>query len=356
MNCLPHTLLWIVLLASGNLILPPAVAQPVAGGPAQVGLVVLENGNVVRGNIRLLEDHYRVEFPGGELRVKVKHVEMFCKDLDQAYQQRRENRTATSADAHLELARWCMRYDLHDQAARELEDARSIDSEHRKLPQLDRQLKQLVKLAARTRLTNTVVSPSPEEVAQQQQLDEKILKKAPQWARVLFVRQVQPMLVHSCATAGCHQPGSSQENFQLDRLAIDAAGHPHVTQHNLAATLAQIDWDAPEQSQLLQQAHAAHGKAEKTSPGPLPPHKMKLLKMWVEQLATVHRAQTEIDLLASKRDKILPDKTATPPLEKMPEKVQLTGYTQQDPFDAAFFNSRYGQKPATEAPTDEQKK
>ena len=342
MSRLSHILLSLGLIALGCPILPTAAAQPVKGGPAQAGLVVLQNGNVVRGNIWRLDDHYRVELPGGELRIRAEQVEMFCTDLDDAYRQRRASRTSTSADSHLELARWCMRYDLHDQAARELEDARTIDSEHRRLSLLDRQLHQLVKLSSRSKQPPAAVPPSAEELAEQQKNDQQALDKAPKWARVLFVRQVQPLLVHSCATAGCHQPGSSIEKFQIDRLAIDAAGHPSVTQRNLAATLTQIDWDSPDQSQLLQQALTAHGDSDARHLEPLAPHKVKLLKMWVEQMATANQASAASELLAAKPASNRPRGTAAPIAKATSQAIQLAGHVERDPFDASFFNSRYG--------------
>lgn len=348
MNRLSPMLFLISLITLSDLPTPAAYAQPVEGGPAVPGLVVLQNGNVVRGNIQSLRDHYRIELPGGQLRIRTEQVEMFCKDLDEAYRERRANRTASSADSHLELARWCMRYDLHAHAARELEEARTIDAEHSRLPLLERQLKQLVKIYARSEPVPARVTLSAEELVEQQQLDEEALAKAPKWARVLFVRQVQPLLVHSCATAGCHQPGSSTEDFQLDRLAIDAAGHPDVTQRNLAATLTQIDWDSPGQSQLLQRAITAHGESGARQLETISPHKIKLLQMWVEQLAAVNQASAATKMIAAKPIPFTPTAPTTSgnstisPADQTPEKVMLTGFVERDPFDAGFFNSRYG--------------
>ena len=56
------------------------------------------------------------------------------------------------------------------------------------------------------------------------------------FARAQFVRSVQPMLIHSCGTAGCHQAGESVP-MALDRMAIVGAGNPAAIEGNLQTVL-----------------------------------------------------------------------------------------------------------------------
>ncbi|MCH2114314.1 MAG: hypothetical protein MK171_05310 [Pirellulales bacterium] len=345
MNFLSRKLMLLAAVAVSNLLTPTARAEPSDQGGSVPDVVVLKNGNLLRGKVLRLDDHYRVEVPGGELLVRIEQVEMICQSLEEVYQKRRASRVVSSADTHLELARWCMRFELHAHAGRELDDARAIDPDHQRIPFMERQLAQLIKLAARAQRLAAVpakanasqewegeVEPAPAETGD--------LEKAPKWARALFVRQVQPVLVQSCATSGCHQPEASDGLYPLDRLAVEGAGHPEVTLRNLSATLSQIDWETPEQSRLLQQALSAHGGADGKQWRTLPPHKLALLQMWVEQMALAQKKSVTEALAVEPRE--------TKTLESVPsatrpvaEPIQLTGYQQGDPFDARAFNDRY---------------
>jgi len=339
-------------IVSALLSLPTACAEPADGGPAP-GIVLLQNGNLLRGVVQRLDDHYRVEMAGGELLVRIEQVEMICQSVDEVYEKRRASRAASSADTHLELARWCMRLDMYEHAERELEDARAIDPGHRRLPLLERQLDQLVKLTARKLAlpggptSATVSHPvSPGEARGEAPVaDTKDLDKAPKWARALFVRQVQPLLVHSCATAGCHQPGAAGGQFPLDRLALDGAGHPDVTLRNLSATLSHINWEYPEQSRLLVQAISAHGGAQEKRLAPLPPHKLAVLRMWVEQMVLAGQRVNGSEQMAAELTAADSLEAGLATTEPAAAQVQLARYEQQDPFDPGFFNQRYAAAP-----------
>ena len=152
-------------------------------------------------------------------------------------------------------------------------------------------------------------------------------------------------MVHSCASGGCHQ-SAEQSGFQLSRLAIDGVGHPGVTLRNLAQTLEQINWESADESDLLVRARKAHG--EQSSSEPLPPHKLKVLQSWVQQLAEAeHQANEPTELPHVVEVDELPitptlelnaPKLATP---APPSGVRTASYVARDPFDPAVFNDRY---------------
>ena len=223
------------------------------GEEPREGVVVLNNGNVLQGEIRLDEQHISVLLAGGEFRIRRDQVEMCCADLDEAYQRRRDGVSDNNPDAHLKLARWCLRQGLLQQAAAELETTRNIEPDHRHIPLLERQLVQLIKLA-RDQEQRLSRSLKPED-KENESIDLDILQQAPKWSRAIFVRQIQPLLIHSCSTTGCHQPGNS-EQYSLNRLAMDGTGHPDLTLGNLAGTLHQIDWENPTESRLLKLARS----------------------------------------------------------------------------------------------------
>jgi len=330
------------------------------------GVLVLRNGNLLRGKLQQQGDHYLVQLSNGELQVHEQQVEMVCQNIEEAYQRRRVARVGSTADSHVELARWCLRHDLFSHAEAEIQQAQAIDLNYPRLALLERQLKQSLQMELRKkqrRLAETDVAPEPTP------LDPATLEKAPQWARALFVRQIQPLVVHACATGGCHQPGSvaesrlgSESKFHLNRLAIDGAGHPEATLRNLAATLQQIDWQSADQSNLLRRARQAHGSLDASIP--LPPHKWRVLEGWVTQLAEAHRKETErksLRLVAALPPKSGPQPTqplvfSTQAMQQPPSEVRTATYEPKkvepiDPFDPSGFNRRFATK-ATE-PTAE---
>lgn len=306
------------------------------------GILVLRNGNILRGKVQQLGEQYHVYLPNGKLQVRAAQVEQVCENLESAYQHRRKTRGGSSADSHLELAAWCLRHDLFDHAQAELREAQTTDPDHPRLGFLERQLKLSLKLVAREKEQQAAarIPTAPVEP-----LDETKLEKAPQWARALFVRQIQPLVVHSCATSGCHQSNSG-ENYKLNRLAVDGAGHPEATLRNLAATLEQIDWESAKQSSLLERARKAHGSESASTP--LPMHKLKVLEGWITQLADAHQRASEIKLLppvvevAALKTTVGP--ILNPPVQTPPEQpgqVRQASFAPADPFDPSAFNQRY---------------
>lgn len=317
-------------------------AQDLQLEPEQASkILLLKNGNVLEGELNQQGKFFWVKMSGGQLRVPADQVDLVCKNLDDAYQQRRASRTASSADSHLELARWCMQHEMYENASKEIAEAQSIEPDNRRLPLLSRQLQQLIKLASYQAPAHTVQDGPTVTTEESTPVDQSQLDKAPTWARAIFVRQVQPLLVHSCATTGCHQSGTDGDAFQLNRLATDGAGHAELTLQNLCTTLSYIDWQEPEQSELLTRALNAHGQQGMK---PLPQHKMQLLSLWVKQLAQVNMIQEKEPLLISEQDEqlaqALPQTNAVSPEAH----VQPVKYEQRDPFDAEFFNQRYAER------------
>ncbi len=307
----------------------PVVPSAEDASGAVAGILVLRNGNVLEGKIHRLADFYRIKMSRSEFQIRVDQVETFCHSLDEAYELRRRQRTGSSADSHVELARWCLRHGLLQYASRELLDARLIDPVHRQLPLLERQLQ----LALQNRATSSRPISLADDATTPADDSLKSIENVPDWARTLFVRQIQPLLVDSCATSGCHQPGSS-DSFHLNRLATEGAGHPATTARNLAATLAQLDLESPAKSELLRHAKTAHG-AEGTLP--LKPHRFQMLLTWVEQLSLARKNAPveEIQLVSHHADSSV---DALPLIRRALDESTVEA---ADPFDPERFNSRF---------------
>ncbi|MCA9230088.1 MAG: hypothetical protein KDA57_05525 [Planctomycetales bacterium] len=302
----PKLWLAVFLVLTGCLATLPARVALAEPSAAIEGILVLRNGNVLSGRMIRLKDHYQIELPNGQLRVPVTQVEMYCRNLDEAYQRRRQTRTGSAADSHLELARWCLRQDLCDFAERELLDARAIDPHHRELALLERRLQQARSIRAHQHSAAPVpiTTPTPSNVQAAQHV--------PREMRAAFVRQIQPLLVRSCASSGCHAAGSSRE-FELNALAMEGAGHPQATLFNLTSVLEQLDEQVVEESVLLHHARKAHGSDEGAHSQPLELRQLFLLSEWAEQLALPKQAPR-------------------------PSSISTAGAELDDPFDPEAFN------------------
>lgn len=299
------------------------------------GLLVLRNGNLLRGKIQRQHDRYRVATATSELFVAVDKVEMFCRTIDEVYQRRRQQRTGSTADSHIEFARWCLRNGLLEYAARELLDARTIDPDHRRLTMVQRQLQ----LA----LENQAKPPSKARASNEppSQAEDLSLQEVPQWARKLFVRQIQPLLVDSCATSGCHQVGAS-ETLQINRLAVEGSGHPGSTLRNLSSIMKQVNLSEPEESPLLVRARLAHGKHGTVPPQALERHQYQMLRTWIEQMA-VARTNAPVNevRLADYQEPSANDALPLIRQALQEESAAENGASTSDPFDPARFNQEH---------------
>ena len=342
MNCQTYRcflLFFATVLASNTLLVVQC-----QGNESATGLLVLRNGNIVEGVVTRIGNRLRVQLKHGEIQLRVEQVEMFCLTIDEAYQRRREMRTGSTADSHLDLAKWCIQHELWEYAARETLEARAINPHHPRLRLVERQLK----------LANQKKSPPPKlPIAEKEsplpaEANSALLDQIQQKARVTFVKSVQPMLVKSCATAGCHH-GQSETELQLNKLAVLGAGHPLATKNNLAAVLHHIDFELSGNSPLLLSANTIHGKSTSQ---PLTPHKMKLLRSWVEQVVAPDAPMQDDNIVqtaavgvgASSVARLGETYKRSLQLAELRNKQNSAQPQQSDPFDPEAFNSLYPTK------------
>jgi hypothetical protein len=88
-----------------------------------------------------------------------------------------------------------------------------------------------------------------------------MLRALPPAAIESFTTSIQPLLISSCATAGCH--GSTNKAsamyYSLIRVPADRFASRRLTQRNLQATLSWLDFQNPQQSRLLAVVDRPHG-------------------------------------------------------------------------------------------------
>jgi len=223
--------------------------------PAHDSVLLLRNGEMLKGRINRSGDRYEVHVPGGEVCVKVADVQHECRDAEDAYQRKRALIRGDNVMDHLELTQWCVKAGLLEAAARELAEATAMDPKHPLIPVLERRLKVA---AAPPPKADPNAKPMPVGPTAQE-LDRMVRGMPPKTVEI-FSQAIQPMLVNNCSTAACHGQ-SVQNGFRLFRTPADSPPSRLLTQRNLHAALEWLDRENPEASPLLTYATQAHGTA-----------------------------------------------------------------------------------------------
>jgi hypothetical protein len=231
-----------------------AVVSPL--GDNERGVILLQDGGVLEGQITRAADWYVVGRGGSQMQIAASRVLCVGRSLHDAYEYRRQHVTLSTADSHLALAEWCLRYNLVNEAADELENARKLDPRHARLALLERRL-----TATKDRLVHQPTANNaerPQASAGEQSASLSTSRDLPDGVLEMFTRKVQPVLVNNCTASKCHQPGG-QQSFQLNRALLRGEANRRTTMQNLSATLALVNRDHPELSELLTVPRRTHG-------------------------------------------------------------------------------------------------
>jgi hypothetical protein len=303
---------------------------------------------VLKGTVRGVDGFYVVEHAGASLQIPAEQVEMACSTLAEAYERRRMDRVGTSADSHLELARWCLKNGLLDQAAREVLDARTRDPGHPVLPMLDSAIQMGLDLKAsrEAKGAESVAAPSAAQAATINSPTAPLLEPSAE-AQTQFVRSIQPMLIQNCVTGGCHQPGSAQQ-MQLDRWALQGNGNPELIRRNLDAVLAQINADDPPSSAVMIRSRQSHGGGRYGQSKPLASYQAAILLEWLNEAAGVQPevpgAETPVEqpTAIQVEPSLAPERAAA--IDVQPTTAMAPAFKPRDAFDPEIFNRRMAAK------------
>jgi hypothetical protein len=263
-----------------SLLLATALAAPVACGflfaqsPGQnqvMGhVLVLDNENVIEGDIQRREDDYIAVRNGGELTIPAERVLTVCADLDEAYKFLSTRMNLRDGDERLRLARWCHSHGLDEQAIAETKASLALRPGH---PESTRFLTMLERAAAPV--------PEPPSADAPKKLTEMTVPvEVSADSLAIFSTKVQPILMNTCLC--CHLAGKN-DNFALVR-PVDAMGR-RATQVNLAAAVGQICFDKPGASPLLIKAQCAHGGAQQAPMGSNLAPALMTLQNWIHLTA-----------------------------------------------------------------------
>lgn len=225
--------------------------------------MLLNNGGLFEGTVQRTPDAVIVEGDGTYVRLRTADVAHVAESLVAAYEWKRARRGKGGLVAvdHLELADWAIENHLWEQAARELLDARQLAPTSGRLELLERRLDEAFRVAStrapqktptpseRTEALNGTPATVPAGTFQRPALPEGALEQ--------FTRRIQPVLLNSCATSGCHgaEPAGG---FAFDVAYLRGYGDLRSTERNLDRTLGLIDLHNPAASKLLTIAKGPH--------------------------------------------------------------------------------------------------
>lgn len=245
------------------------------------GVLVLRNGEMLTGAIIRTGDRYTVAVgDSGELRIAASDVEMFCRDVDEAYERRRAMLPNRGAATHVELANWCLRHGLPSRAADELLAAMECDARHPQIPLLERRLQ----LSAGGSVPRPGTGRDSGPAVSLDEL-ERTVRQLPAESVERFTAQVQPLLLNRCSASACHGDASSSA-FHLVRPPRGHSVVRRFTQRNLHAALQNVNRETPAESPLLKIPSAPHGPLASAVFRESEQPQLRLLTDWVRGLGT----------------------------------------------------------------------
>jgi hypothetical protein len=240
------------LLGAGLLLTIGALqAEP----PSTGKVLVLEGDRTLEGDIERVGDQYRVRRTVGETWLPASRVLRLCADNADALNYLRSRTNLDDPDERLCLAQWCVDHGMQEQALAEVQAAIQMRPGHAaSMHLLERLKKQPVATPAPAPVLppgDEVDSPAPVDLTAE--------------ALAQFTTKVQPILMNACA--GCHAAGRGG-SFKLTRLGDGFTRNRKTIQQNLAAVIAYVNPQEPQNSRLLTKAVSIHGDMDKAPPLP----------------------------------------------------------------------------------------
>jgi hypothetical protein len=258
-----------------------------ASSDAAQQFLVLRNGEVLSGRITRDGDRYVIASEGSQMRFPSREVDFTCRTLDEAYSIQERRVVAGRVEDRLNLADWCLRQGLTGYAARELSAAMVLDPRNPRVALLEGRLQRAVEGDARSadesiaEATGAAAADTSKSFVSAAEL-ERQMRAMPLGTVETFTTSIQPLLLRSCAAAGCHGAGSTS-TFTLMRPPMGSPMPRRMTQRNLSNTLALIDRQRPLESKLLSAAKDPHGPNQVSGAVGLDAAKNQELVAWVWQ-------------------------------------------------------------------------
>ena len=349
---------------------------------------------MIEGKIELKEDKFWITKPSGSrIAFPISKIEVTCDTVQEVYWSRYASLSPSDSNGHVRLMKWCLQKKLLKEAGNQIEILQHLDIKPNQQLQLNQQLLALMETriqelsAPRTTKQNdktpqtikavddrddidTMVRPVNYESfivereriaierAQHKKLLQSTMKSLPERAVVTFKRKIEPLLIHSCYTAKCHDGNSSSFNFRT--LSKNSPIPKQMSQENLFQVMKFADFNQPLQSKLLKAAGLPHAGQDEPILK-VETQQFQLLGAWLiavsSQPTHFHpvpntflesdlKVETKKEDSASKTVQAMPKKlTAANDFAPMPYGKQTPEPQQsvdrKDPFDPEVFNRNF---------------
>lgn len=231
-----------------------------ADPPPPVDFLVLKNGAVLTGRVVLDGSSYVVRSltSSGESRYAATMVAKLCHSATETYTLLKKSTVEGDVTEHCRLARFCVQHDLLKEAELELKAAITADRRSTEAQAIIRQLQSKLSQPA-TRPAEIPALPGaavlPIAAAT---LDEwPVMQNSAHFQD--YTTRIQPMLLAGCGTGACHGNAEGKRGFALKRGIAGVPLSPPHSRNNLERTLALVDRENPESSELLKRAAQPHG-------------------------------------------------------------------------------------------------
>jgi hypothetical protein len=230
-------------------------AVAAADAPAPTRVVVLDNENLLEGEVAKVEASYHIRRPtGDDITLPARRVLAVVADRKAAFAVVAERANRRDADERLRLARWCSANGLPDEALAEARTAARMRPGFRLAEQYVAALELMAKAAPpHPAATDPAVVPARADVPAKDAVTDVPVIEYNSESFPLFASRVHAILLNGCAN--CHAKPEAK-TFRLTRT-----GGRSALSKNLMSALAQVNPADPAASPILAKAITAHGTA-----------------------------------------------------------------------------------------------
>lgn len=265
-------------------------ALPEARG--EDGYVLLQNGNVIRGEVVTLGDLAVIRRDNVDrLKLHASDVAHAADTIGELYQHRASKREQHDLQGLLDDARWCFRNGLPAEAERALKSAEAFAPGYPAAIRLRRQWQSSLQPTSAEDTDHVRVVAFEEPVAKtaseqaESELDQQLQDLGvPDGALAHFSRQVQPLLINRCGNNGCHR-GPSERGWVLTHRGNHVRPPGRMTKQNLATTLDWVNRNEPGQSELLRYTLLAHGGKKDPPVKQSDDQALPVIRGWLDSIA-----------------------------------------------------------------------
>lgn len=370
-------------------------------GLGQQDVVLLKNGNVLKGAVQ--QDGLKLEIrsSSGTLVINKDDVDFVCESMEEAYRLNHAASNPNDVEQQIYLLRWCMKHKLYREAQKQIDILQMLPIKASRLDYLNRQVNAAISQQRRQtqqghqNLQPMIVensdsssageivqvgyeqpieivplpdavsgSPEPEELAiASKRVIEEFTKSFPGELVSHYKREIEPAMIRNCSNAGCHN--QSHESFPLlNRGYGRKVEVPKLySQRNFYRMMKFVSLNQPLKSTLFQKATNPHGGQFEASFTP-EREETKLLEQWLLAISTpeAQRAyqQSQLEVVNSSNSNSenqpvppfpanpIQQASATLPDSSIPSVPNLTPkaptFIPKDPFDPEIFNRKYGKR------------